>query len=90
MKKLLPLLLVILAGCYTAPQEALDLVEDSIAVTAGHAADPKDELSPLAEAAFLADHDAWQKVRKLCWGIDVDPEVQARTDARAAAEGGGQ
>jgi hypothetical protein len=84
-KLLLPLLLLLTVGCYTAPQEALDLVNDSIAVTAGHAADPKNELSPLAESAFLADHDAWQKVRKLCWGVEVSPEVQARTDARTPA-----
>ena len=71
-----------LGGCYTAPPEGLDLIEDSIAVTAGHAADPKGELSPLAEAAFLADHDAWQKARALIYGKPVDAEVQARTDAR--------
>jgi len=87
-KRLIILLLVMLmAGCYAAPPEALDLINDSISVTAGHAKDPHDELSPLGQSAFEADHDAWQKVRYMVFGVDVDPEVKARTEARAAAHG---
>lgn len=88
MKRLILILFVLLsAGCYAAPSEGLDLMNDSIAVTAGHAKDPHDELCNLAQSAFTADHDAWQKVRLLVYGVAVDPEVQARTDARAAAHG---
>ena len=79
---ILALFLVLAVGCYAAPKEGLDLINDSIAVTSGHSQDAV-EFSPLAREAFEADHDAWQKVRLLVYGVEVSPEVQARTDARA-------
>ena len=76
-------------GCYTAPPEALDLIEGSIATTKGHSNDPHDELPPVAEAAFLADHDAWQKVRYMVYGIPVDPDVAERQANRTGVTGHG-
>ena len=56
------LALVLLAGC-AAPPKGPDLINASIAVTAGHADDPGTILSPLQRKARTADSDAWQKVR---------------------------
>lgn len=84
---ILCLFVTLIAGCYSAPPEARQLMDRSIAATAGHASDPHDELSPLAEAAFLADHDAWQKVRYLVFGVKVDADVARRQAEREGASG---
>jgi len=81
---ILVLFLALLCGCYTAPKEGLDLINDSISATRGHAKDTHGEFSPLAQKAFETDADAWEKARKLIYGVEVSPEAQARTDARKA------
>ena len=81
------LFLALLVGCYTAPKEGLDLINDSISATRGHAKDAHGEFSPLARTAFETDADAWEKARKLIYGVAVSPETQARTDARKPSSG---
>jgi len=81
---ILCLMLVTMAGCCSHP-DAFEVVEDAISTTAGHAADPHNELSDLAQEAFLVDHDSWQRVRLMVFGVPLDPEVQARYKASQEA-----
>lgn len=79
----LGLLLASLTGCCCVPpQEAVDLIEDAIAVNAGHMADPHDELPSEAKEIARDNHDAWQQVRYALTGEQVDPDVAARRNAR--------
>lgn len=65
---------VLVAGCANT-QRALEHAKDNVALSEGHATDPRNELTPDAERIGLVNRVSWQIQVFLLGGPRPDPDV---------------